>query len=87
MKKTFDNLTNVTISGFDLNNIADYADIDTTQLIGSVDNILYCAERNTIDHDDLYYLAHSAIRVVSSINALRDTIKSAYESANNNSTQ
>lgn len=85
MKKTFDNQTNVTISGFDLNNIADFADIDTTQLIGSVDNILYCAERNTIDYNDLYYLAHSAIRVVSCINALRDTIKSTYKNANNNS--
>jgi hypothetical protein len=81
MKNIFDNNANVTISGYSLNSIADCANIDTSQLLGSVNNVLYCADCKTLDESDLYYLAQSAISIIASINALRDTIESEYKTS------
>lgn len=85
MKKTFDNQTNVTISGFDLNNIADFADIDTAALIINTSNIIEEAELNGTFDETHSNLAVTVIKLCSGLQLLNTAITNTYKNANNNS--
>ena len=76
MKKLLQNTQTVTLKGYELNDIADYADIDTTGLISSVHILLNSYDHKSVDIEDLYCLTREVIKVASSINALQETIQS-----------
>lgn len=87
MKNTIENTATVTLSGFALNNIVGYANINIAQLLNSVNAVVHGAEHHNLGDDDLYYLTKTAIRIAAEVEALQGTITTEYENAYNNSKQ